>query len=131
MRTEEARRMMDAARTKATEVGKPVTIAIVDAGGTLMMLERFMDAVPSSAMTAEGKAVASALTGRASVLLMEMARNGSPMIQIVSQRANGRFMAQQGAVPVVDQGSVVGAVGVGGATSEEDESIAKAGAAAF
>jgi uncharacterized protein GlcG (DUF336 family) len=123
--------MLDAARAKATEIGKPVTIAIVDEGGTLVMLERFRDAVASSAMTAEGKAVASALTGRPSAMLMEMAKNGSPMIQLVSSRAGGRFMAQQGAVPVVDSGAVVGAVGVGGATSQEDESIASAGAEAF
>jgi uncharacterized protein GlcG (DUF336 family) len=131
MKTDDAKRMMEAARAKAAEIGKPVTIAIVDAGGALMMLERLSNAGPISAITAEGKAVGSALTGRTSAQLMEAARNGSPMIAMVTSRAPGRFMPQQGAVPVTADGEVVGAVGVGGALSEEDEQIAMAAAAAY
>ena len=131
MKSESVKRMLEAARVKANEIGKPVTIVVVDAGGALMILERLQDAGAVTAITAEGKAVGSALTGRTSGQLMEAAKNGSPMIAMVSNRAPGRFMPQQGAVPVIENGSVVGAVGVGGATSEEDETIAMAGAAAY
>ena len=42
MKSDAARQMMEAAREKAVEIGKPVSVAIVDAGGSLMALERLM-----------------------------------------------------------------------------------------
>jgi uncharacterized protein GlcG (DUF336 family) len=131
MRSDAARRMMDAARDKAEEVGKPVSVAIVDAGGLLMALERLNDAPSATVLVAEGKAVASAVMGRDSVRLEAMADSLPTIIDSLMLRYGGRFVPAQGGVVIRDGTGVIGAVGVSGATSEEDEAIARAGAEAY
>jgi len=131
MRSDAARRMMDAAREKAAEIGKPVSVAIVDAGGGLMALERMGEAPAATVLVAEGKAVASAVMGRDSVRLEAMAESLPSIINSLMLRFEGRFVPAQGGVVVRQQGTVIGAVGVSGATSEEDEAIARAGAEAY
>ena len=131
MNTETARRMMDAARASALELGKGVSIAIVDSGGNLMCMERVNDAAPATTFIAESKAVASVMMGRDSGRLAFMQENFPTILDAVSARVGGRFLAVQGAVVVLDGKATEGAVGVSGATSEEDEAIARAGADAF
>jgi uncharacterized protein GlcG (DUF336 family) len=123
--------MMDAARDRATEIGKPVSVAIVDAGGMLVALERLNDAPSATVLVAEGKAVASAVMGRDSVRLEAMAESLPTIIDSLMMRYGGRFVPAQGGVVVREGTSVLGAVGVSGATSEEDEAIARAGAEAY
>ncbi len=130
MKSDAARRMMDAAREKATEIGKPVSVAIVDAGGNVMALERMGDAPSATVVVAEGKAVASAVMGRDSGRLEAMADSLPTIINSLMIRYGGRFVPAQGGVVVREGGTIVGAVGVSGATSDEDESIARAGAEA-
>ena len=130
MKSDAARRMMDAAREKAAEVGKPVSVAIVDAGGNLMALERLGDAPSATVVVAEGKAVASAVMGRDSGRLEAMAESLPTIINSLMIRYAGRFVPAQGGVVVREAGTIIGAVGVSGATSDEDESIARAGAEA-
>ena len=130
MKSDAARRMMDAAREKATEIGKPVSVAIVDAGGNVMALERMGDAPSATVVVAEGKAVASAVMGRDSGRLEAMADSLPTIINSLMIRYGGRFVPAQGGVVVREAGTIVGAVGVSGATSDEDESIARAGAEA-
>jgi uncharacterized protein GlcG (DUF336 family) len=131
MDTVTARRMMDAARASALELGKGVSIAIVDAGGNLICMERVNDAAPATTFIAEGKAVASVMMGRDSGKLAFMQENFPTILQAVSQRVGGRFLAVQGAVVVLNGKATEAAVGVSGATSEEDEAIARAGAGAY
>jgi uncharacterized protein GlcG (DUF336 family) len=77
--------------------------------------------------------VGSAFTGRDSAMLERMAADASPVYHAIEEQLLGRrFVPRQGAVPVVTKdGTVVGGVGVSGATSEEDENVAKAAAAAY
>jgi uncharacterized protein GlcG (DUF336 family) len=60
-----------------------------------------------------------------------MAQSLPLIINSLMIRYEGRFVPAQGGVVVRDGGEVVGAVGVSGATSEEDEAIARAGAEAY
>lgn len=132
MKTEDAKRILEGCRTKANEIGKPVTVAIVDGSGALVVLERLNDAAPMTAVIAEGKAAASAFSGRESGALSDMAMNRPTVFNAITQRMQGqRFAPHQGAVPLMNAGGIAGAVGVSGATADEDESIAKAGAAVF
>ncbi|HLF71933.1 MAG TPA: heme-binding protein [Dehalococcoidia bacterium] len=126
MKSETGRRMMDAARAKAAEIGKGVSIAIVDTGGTLVVLERVNDPPPATALVAEGKAVCSVMFGRDSGVIAGFADRIPAVTNSLMARLNGRFVALQGAVVVQADGETVGAVGVSGATSEEDEAIAGA-----
>lgn len=131
MKSDAARRMMDAARAKAAEIGKPVSVAIVDAGGQLMALERMGEAPSATVLVAEGKAVASAVMGRDSARLEAMAESLPTIIDSLMIRHGGRFVPAQGGVVVRENGGIIGAVGVSGASSEEDESIARAAADAY
>jgi uncharacterized protein GlcG (DUF336 family) len=131
MKSAASRSMMDAARVSASEIGKPVSVAIVDAAGMLVALERFDDALAATALVAEGKAVASASMGIDSGVLAGIAESIQPIVDSLVQRYGGRFIAAQGGVVVLDGTAVVGAVGVSGATSDEDEAIARAAAGAW
>ena len=126
-----AKRAMTAAGAKATEMGKPVCIAIVDISGAMVLFERFGNIASYTAAIAEGKATGSAFTGRDSAMLERMAADGSPVYDAIAGQLSGRrFVPRQGAVPITDASGVIGAIGVSGATSQEDEDIARAGAAA-
>ena len=83
--------------------------------------------------SSEGKAAGSAFTGRDSATFAAMAQNAPAVLATIAARLQGqRFAPHQGAVAVKDAaGNIVGAVGVSGATSDEDEAIARAGAAAY
>jgi uncharacterized protein GlcG (DUF336 family) len=129
MNTDDARRMLDACRTKAGEIGKSVSVAILDAGGAMVVFERVNNAAPFTAYVAECKAAGSAATGMPSANLAGMAERLPQLAATIAGRLNGRFIALQGAVPLRKDGAIVGAIGVSGATSEEDEQIAQAGAA--
>ena len=129
---ETAKRVMAAAGAKAEEMGKPVSIAIVDIAGAMVLFERFGNIASYTAAIAEGKAGGSAFTGRDSAMLEQMMQSGGAVFEAIADALEGRrFVARQGAVPIVMDGVVVGAIGVSGGTSQEDEDIARAGTAAL
>jgi glc operon protein GlcG len=131
MDKETAKKVMAAAGAKATEMAKPVCIAVVDISGAMVLFERFGNVASYTAAIAEGKATGSAFTGRDSAMLERMAADGSPVYDAIAGQLSGRrFVPRQGAVPLTDASGVIGAIGVSGATSQEDEDIAKAGAEA-
>jgi uncharacterized protein GlcG (DUF336 family) len=132
MDKETARRIMAAAGAKATEMNKGVCIAIVDISGAMVLFERFGNVASYTAAIAEGKATGSAFTGRDSAMLERMAADGSPVYDAIAGQLTGRrFVPRQGAVPITDATGVIGAIGVSGGTSQEDEDIARAGTAAL
>ena len=119
----EANRMVQAALSKADELGVSVSIAVSDAGGNLLAFNRMAGASAISATVAQGKAAASAGFGRASGSLQA----ASPVIQAVISAMGGRMLPAQGAVPVLKDGELVGAIGGSGATAQQDEDCAQAG----
>ena len=121
----EANRMIQAALAKAQELNVKISVAVCDTGGNLVALSRMDGAIAVSAMVAQGKAAASAGFGRASGTLPA----DSPVLQAVIATHGGRMLPAQGAVPVVKSSELVGAIGASGATAEQDEQCAQAGAA--
>jgi glc operon protein GlcG len=77
----------------------------------------------------QGKAFASATYGQPSGALSE--RANLPIMQSALLQSGGRFVFHQGAMPIKEGDVTVGACGVGGATSEQDEEIASVGIAAL
>jgi glc operon protein GlcG len=116
---------MAAAGAKATEIGKPASVAIVDIAGTMVLFERFNNASSWTALIAEGKATGSAFTGRDSAMLAQMSSN-----RLAEMLVARRFVPAQGGVPLIDGSGVIGGIGVSGSSPQEDEDIARAGAAA-
>ena len=123
----EANRMIQAAIAKSAELKVSVSIAVCDPGGNLLAFNRMDGTSSVSAIVAQGKAAASAGFGRASGTLQA----DSPVIQAVIATMGGRMLPARGAVPVIKNGELVGAIGGSGATAEEDEVCAQAGAAAL
>lgn len=123
----EANRMVQAALAKAQELKVRISVAVCDTGGNLLALNRMDGASPVSATVAQGKAAASAGFGRASGTLPA----DSPVIHAVIAAMGGRMLPAQGAVPVVKSSEMMGAIGASGATAEQDEQCAQAGAAAI
>jgi len=96
------------------------------AGGALAVFQR-MDGVPwAGVFGSQGKAIASAAFGRPSGDLTE--RAGHPTLRGIAAAEGGHMIMGQGAVPIMRDEAVEGAVGVGGGTGEEDEVCARAGA---
>ena len=123
----EANGMVRAAIAKADELNVKVSIAVCDAGGSLVAFNRMEGASAVSATVAHGKAAASAGFGRASGSLQA----DSPVIQAVIAAMGGRMLPAQGAVPIQKNGELVGSIGGSGATAEQDEQCPQAGLAAL
>lgn len=125
---EQARRVMEAASAYAGQHGAPGgAIAIVDAGGALILFERLPGTFPAASRIAIGKA-STAAAFRRPTKVFEDAINGGRH----SMTALPDFFPLQGGVPLMRDGAVVGAVGVSGAASaDQDTEIAEAGAAAM
>jgi glc operon protein GlcG len=124
---EDAQRMIRAALAKAGEFQVKLSVAVCDTGGNLIAFSRMDGAIVVSATVAHGKAAAAAGFGRPSGALQA----DSPVIQAVIAATGGRMLPARGAVPVHKNGDVVGAIGASGATAEQDELCAQAGAAAL
>jgi glc operon protein GlcG len=117
----DAQKMMAACRQEAEKNKWNVAIAIVDDAGYLMLFERMDGSGPTTAEVAPGKARTAALTRRPSKFWEE---------RVKERPAFAKFPAGQmiqGGLPIMYQGECVGAIGVSGVQSHEDEQIAQAG----
>ena len=88
-------------------------------------MNRMDGAIWASAYGCKGKAVASAAFGRASGEMQERATQPTPAG--INAASGGEMIMGQGAVPIIRNGVIEGACGVGGGTSQQDEDCAQAG----
>jgi glc operon protein GlcG len=123
----EANAVVQAAIEKAREMGIKISVAVCDSGGRLMAFNRMDGAIWGSVYGSQGKAIASAAFARPSGELQE--RAGTPIIQGIAHAEGGHMIPSQGAVPIIRNGVVDGACGVGGGTSQQDEDCARGGVA--
>lgn len=119
--------IMAAAEAEALKNRWAVTIAIVDAGGHLLMQQRLDGAAPLSAHIAPAKARTAALGQRESKVYEDMINNGR--ISFLSAPEVDGLL--EGGLPILRDGTCLGAVGVSGVKSSEDAQIAAAGIAAL
>jgi glc operon protein GlcG len=122
---EEANRVITGAIAKAIEVNIRISVAVCDTGGRLMAFQRMDNAIWASAYGSQGKAVASAAFGRPSGELTERADHPTP--RGIAAAEGGHMIMGQGAVPIIRNGVIEGACGVGGGTAQQDEDCALAG----
>jgi uncharacterized protein GlcG (DUF336 family) len=127
---EDARRVTAAGEDRAREIGQPLNIAVVDAGGNLVSHIRMDGAWIGSVDIAINKA----FTARAFDLpTADLAADSQPGGQFygIQESNKGRVMILAGGVPLKRDGQVVGAVGVSGGDGEQDTTVAEAAATAF
>ena len=125
---DEAKRVAAAAVAEAQRVGAPSgAIAVVDDGGHLLYLERLDGTFPAASAVATDKARTAAVF-RKETADFESAVNGGRFAFLGNHEAT----PLQGGVPIRIDGQVVGAIGVSGAASaQQDTELAKAGASAL
>jgi len=120
-----ARKILDAAIAKAEAMGVPQCIAVVDDGGHLLAFARTdggkvlsIDSCLKKAMTAASSRAPTGGTPADVELKLGLA-------------TKGKFTNLKGGVPIVVNGHVIGGVGVGSGTGDQDLEVAKAGVAAL
>jgi glc operon protein GlcG len=126
-----ARSVIAGAAAKARSMQLKVNIAVVDDGGHLIAFERMDGARPASGYTAITKATTAATFRQPTGPLPAGAANPDPLLNLslqnAAQASGGKITTLLGGVPAVVDGQVIGAVGVGGGTGEQDAQIARAG----
>jgi glc operon protein GlcG len=121
-----AKKVMAAAEAEAKRQSFPCSIAIVDDGGNLLLMERLDDWIVASANVSVGKARTSAIFRRPTSDFENIIKNGRTAMVALND-----FTPLQGGVPITVDGKVVGAIGVSGNNPPKDEEIALAGANAL
>jgi uncharacterized protein GlcG (DUF336 family) len=118
---EDCRKICAAAEAEAKKNGWNVAIAILDDGGHLLHFVRMDGGTPANAEIAVMKASTAALTRRSSKMWEDRVAGGRMAMLKMP------VLPVQGGLPVVVDGVCVGAIGVSGVQSHEDEQIAAAG----
>ncbi len=129
-----AKKILNAAEARANEMGLKMNIAVVDDGGHLMAFVRMDGGRPASVATAQTKAISAATFHQATGPLPA---NGTVdlllSLSVPSAAAAGgaRITPLLGGLPIEVEGQIIGGVGVGGGTGQQDAEVARAGIQAF
>ncbi|MBO9603733.1 MAG: heme-binding protein [Novosphingobium sp.] len=129
---EQANAVIDGALAKGKELGlAPLTVAVTDAGGHVIALQRQDGSSLLRPQIASAKACGALGVGVSSRKIAEMAADRPTFVAMLGELATQGILPAAGGVIVVDsEGFPVGAVGVTGDTSDNDERAAIAGVAA-
>jgi uncharacterized protein GlcG (DUF336 family) len=115
-----AQKMVAAAAAKAAEIGQPQCITVVDTGGHMVAFLRMDGAFVQSIDSSMRKAMTSASYGTPTGHIPE-----GPDIRLAIA-TDGKRINLPGGLPVIVDGHVIGAIGIGSGTGEQDLQCAKA-----
>lgn len=127
---EDAKKVIEAGEQKANEIGCPMDIAVVDAGGNLKSHVRMDGAFVGSITISINKAYTAIAFQCQTRDLTDDTRPDGPIFGL-SDAHGGRLVIFPGGIPLVRDGDIVGAIGVSTGSVEQDQEVAEAGAAAF
>jgi glc operon protein GlcG len=122
--------VLQSAQAKAAEIGVPVVVAVVDDAGDLVAFSRGDGTPRGAAQWAIDKA-ATASSFRAPTHVLAQGMDGAPLAAVASFIAQPHVTLVPAGIPLVVEGSLVGAIGASGGSPEQDLEIAEAGAAAL
>ena len=126
----DARRIIAAAEQKAQEIGQPMNIAVVDAGGNLVAHVRMDRAWIGSVDISIKKAWTARAFDISTKELAELSQSGDQFFGINASN-DGKVMIFAGGIPLKRGNDVLGGIGVSGGLGKQDQAVAEAGAAAF
>ena len=126
---EKAIQMVRNAHNQATQLDIAITAVVVDQSGRMIALGRMDKARPITVEIALNKAYTAASFQQATKELSAVATQ--PWFQSLVVSSNGRIMPGGGALPIVEGGSVVGAVAVAGGTDDQDQKCAEVALATY
>lgn len=122
---ETASRVAGAARGHAQANGWAMVIAVTDAGGHLVLLQRMDHAAHGSVEVAQRKAATAAAFKRTTKGFEETLASGGATLRLLSMH---NAILMDGGIPLIENGRLVGAIGVSGMHPSQDGEVADAGA---
>ena len=125
---EQARKVLAAAEAEARKINLNASIAIVDTGGHMVLMQRMDGAFFASARVARDKAWSAAAYRRPGKAFQDRLATGGAEIRILRLQGASPI---EGGDPIVVDGKVIGAIGVSGGSGEQDGTVSRAGVAAF
>lgn len=125
-----ALQVIQAAKEKSAEIGVPMVIAIADAGGNLVALQRMDQALLVSLDVATNKAYTAVALKLPTHELAPLAQPGQPLFGI-HNADGGRIIIFGGGFPLKRGNEIIGGIGVSGGSVEEDMLCAEAGIERF
>jgi glc operon protein GlcG len=126
---EVARRVMAAADAEARANSWPMAIAIVDAGGHLVLFQKADQTNLGAVEFAQRKARTAVLFRRSTKIFEDVVTNTPGGMRLMT--LGPELVAVEGGVPLIEGGLIVGAIGVSGLQSPQDGQVAAAGARAL
>jgi glc operon protein GlcG len=123
-----AKRVMAAAEAEAVKNNWPMVIAIMDVSGRLLMLHRMDNAQNGSVIIAQRKAETAVNFKRPTKAFEDLIAQGGVHLRMLSMDG---VIPLEGGLPIMQDGRVVGAIGVSGMASSQDSEVARAGIAAL
>ena len=121
---EQAKKVVAGAEAEARKNSWNVVIAILDSGGHLVLLQRLDNTQFSSIEVAQQKAYSAVAFRRPTKVFQDAVAAGGDGLRIL--KLHGAIPIE-GGLPLISDGKIVGAIGVSGVTSQQDNQIAKAG----
>ena len=119
----EARSLADAVRAHARDLGKALSVAVVDYGGFVVLIERMDGARPMTPDIALSKAYSAAVMQRPTEML-ENWRNSDPVFFTQVGRMGQRpIVATKGGFTLKRDGAILGGIGISGGSPDEDQRI--------
>lgn len=125
---EQARKVLAAAEAEARKINLNASIAIVDTGGHMVLMQRMDGAFFASAKVARDKAWSAAAYRRSGKAFQDRLATGGAEIRILRLQGASPI---EGGDPLVADGKVVGAIGISGGSGEQDGVVSRAGVAAL
>jgi glc operon protein GlcG len=122
---ERAQAAIDAAVAEAKKRNWKMNVAVVDSGGNLVAFQRMDGAMLASIQIAEHKARAAATFRRPTKIF----EDGINLMHLNYLLAFDGVIASRGGIPLIEKGSIIGAIGVSGGSDSQDEIVSEAGAA--
>ncbi len=124
-----AQTLIDAAFAKGQELGlKPLSVVVLDPRASMVALMSQDGVSQMRALIAHGKANAAIAMGMGTRALMNRAEQQTYFVQAINGLADGDFVPVPGGVLITDKdGTLLGAVGISGDTSDNDEAAAVSG----
>ena len=120
---EQAKKVMAGAEAEAKKNSWPVAIVILDSGGQMVMMQRLDNTQWGSVDIAKEKARTAVALRRPTKVLQDGIAQGGVNLRFLSTG----FSVLEGGIPIVNEGKIIGSIGVSGVTSQQDAQAAQAG----
>lgn len=121
-----AKKMAEAAAEKAIQIDVPMVIVICDAGGNMVLFNRMEDSLLASMDIATNKAYTAVALKMSTDTAADLAKESGQLFGIASCD-KGRMVVFGGGFPIVEDGNIIGGIGVSGGSVAEDMTVAQAG----